>query len=312
MAVKKSLIWAHLALFTVGLIYGVNYVIAKGLMPQTIGPEAFVLIRVSGALILFWFVRVFVKEKIKKADFIRLFFCGMTGVAINQLFFFKGLSLTSPINSSIIMTINPILVMFIAAMILKNPLTKRKILGIVFGAIGSIALILMSSGDQNTFSSPKGDLFILINAVSYAVYLVIVKPLMSRYKPITVISWVFLFGFIIVLPFGISGALEVQWEALSSWQVFSVIYVVLATTFLAYLLNIYALSIVQPTVSSAYIYLQPIFATLAGLLLANQIGMNYSTDLSIEKFLFAILIFIGVYLVSFGNKPNSLKGKLKS
>lgn len=293
---------AHLALISVGIIYGANYVIAKSVMPDPIAPEPFILMRVAGALIMFWVIKYFIKEKVQKKDFLRLIFCGLTGVAINQLLFFKGLNLTSPINASIIMTINPILVMFFAAIVLRNPLTTKKIVGVILGAIGAILLIIMSSKGDESFSDPLGDLFILINAISYAFYLVLVKPLMSKYKPITVISWVFFFGLFMVFPFGIGGISEIDWAVFTPWQIFSVVYVIIATTFMAYLLNIYALSIVQPTVSSAYIYLQPIFVTLFGFLFATIIGTNYSADFNWEKVLCAILIFVGIYLVSFSSE----------
>ena len=302
MSDKPRQINAHLALLAVGLIYGANYVIAKSVMPDPIPPNAFILMRVLGAVSLFWLIRFFLPEKVEKKDFLRLILCGMTGVAINQLLFFQGLNLTSPINASVIMTSNPIIVMVFASIVLHNPISKRKFIGVVLGAVGSIALILLSASDDSQISSPLGDLFILINAISYAVYLVAVKPLMSKYKPLTVITWVFTFGLIMVTPFGIGPVQDIVWSGFDTWQIFSLIYVIVFTTFLAYLMNVYALSIVQPTVSSAYIYLQPLFATLAGFVLAGIIGINYSADFGWKKMLCTALVFAGIYLVSFGKK----------
>lgn len=305
MADRTRQLYAHLALGAVGLIYGVNYVVAKSIMPDPIPPTAFILIRVVGALILFYTIRLFIREKIERKDMLRLMICGITGVAVNQLMFFKGLSITSPINASVIMTSNPIIVMIIASFALHNPMSKRKFAGVFFGAIGAIALILLSGSDQSNMSSSLGDLFILINAISYAIYLVLVKPLMAKYKPITVITWVFTFGLIFVIPFGIKPLTEIDWSVFTKWQIFSVLYVVIATTFLAYLLNIYALSIVQPTISSAYIYLQPLFAILAGFVFAGILGMNYSADFDWKKIVCTGFIFLGIYLVSFNSRKKA-------
>jgi drug/metabolite transporter (DMT)-like permease len=293
---------AHIALFVVALIYGANYVIAKSVMPDPIQPRGFIVTRVLGAIVLFWIIRLWIKEKVAKKDLGRLMLCGLTGVATNQILFFEGLNLTSPVNASIIMTSNPILVMVLAAVILKNRITRRKLLGVLLGAIGAITLILVSSSDGNVHSSWLGDLFILINATSYGVYLVLVKPLMTKYKPITVICWVFLFGSIIVVPVGAKQFMEIGWSAFTPWQIFSVIFVVIATTFFAYLLNIYALKKVQPTVASSYIYLQPILAGLGTVIFATATSVNYAAGFGWIHAFCAILIFIGVFLVSRGTR----------
>lgn len=294
----KNLI-AHFALFAVALFYGANYYIAKSVMPEPIAPTAFIVLRVSGALVLFLSIFWFRREKIDKKDFGRFILCGLTGVAFNQLMFFKGLEITSLSNASIIMTINPILVLIMSSVILKQKPNGRKKIGILFGAIGAIALIVLSSkniGLNN--SSVRGDLYILINATSYAIYLVTVKPLMAKYKPLTVISIVFAIGFIFVLPFGINSAMEIPWQSFSEWQYFSVIYVVLITTFLAYLLNIYALSKVQPTVASSYIYLQPVMAILFAWIFSQILDKPFNQELTWYKTICALLIFIGIFLVS--------------
>jgi len=294
---------AHLALFIVALIYGANYYIAKSVMPHPIGATAFIFVRVSGALILFWAIYIFNREKIDKSDYWRFTVCGATGVAVNQLFFFKGLAITSLSNASIIMTINPIMVLIMSAFILKIKPNGRKKIGIVLGAMGAILLIIISNSSAiPSNSSILGDFFILINALSYAIYLVIVKPLMAKYKPLTVISIVFLIGFVFVFPFGIKPVLEIPWSEFSSWQYFSVGFVILATTFFAYLLNIFALSRVNPTQASSYIYLQPIMALFFAWLFSNLLNEPYNNEITPYKILCALLIFIGIYLVSFERK----------
>jgi drug/metabolite transporter (DMT)-like permease len=289
---------AHLALFIVSALYGANYLIAKGVMPAWIVPSAFVTLRVTGALVLFGLPALLLREKIKRKDYLRLAFCGLFGVAVNQMFFFEGLSRTSAMNSAILMTLNPILVLLLAVPILKEKLNVKSVSGIVLGAAGAIGVITMSNMYSPGYTSLKGDVFILINALSYALYLVLVKPLMQRYKPITVAAWVFCFGALYVLPYGGQSVLNTNFSVIPQNIWMSVLYVVLGTTFLAYLLNIYALVRVSPSVVSAYIYLQPVFALVSVILFSNQ-GTKAAEWYHL---VFGILIFAGVYLVSIRNK----------
>ncbi len=294
---------AHLALFTVALIYGANYVIAKGLMPDPIPPRAFILIRVSGALALFGLVRIRMREKVERKDFGRLILCGLTGVAVNQIMFFEGLNLTAPVNAAIIMTSNPILVMVLAGILLKNRITGKKMLGVLFGAMGAITLIYLSSSDGQD-SSWIGDTFVLINATSYAIYLVLVKPLMLKYKPITVITWVFIFGLMFVFPVGIGPFSTIEWSNVNTEGWWRIAFVVVATTFLAYLLNIFALKRVQPTVASSYIYLQPVIVTLVSWVLATA---GEASLFDPGRLGCTLLIFLGVWLVSSNSQKLSAK-----
>lgn len=293
---------AHTALFVVNLIYGANYLIAKGVMPDHVEPSGFVLLRVTGAVLLFWLVKSMIKEKVARKDMGRLVLCGLFGVCLNQLLFFEGLSLTSPINSAIIMTFNPIMVLILAALLIKERITLQKLIGIAIGTSGALLLILGSANSDKT-ADLTGDIFILVNAFSYAVYLVIVKPLMAKYKPVTVISYVFLFGsiFVYLSPFAIPDAMRVEWNEIPTDTWFSITYVVICTTFLAYLLNIYALKIVSPSVSSSYIYLQPVMAGFFAWLFSlfgNADNAAYLEAISLQKVLFTLMIFLGVFLVS--------------
>ncbi len=291
--------FAYIALFMVNTIYAANYLVAKGIMPNYVQPSGFIFFRVGGAVMLFSILRFFIKEKVEKKDFGRLILAGLFGVAINQLFFFNGLNLTSPINASIIMTSNPILVLIISHIVLREVLTKMKILGVIIGAIGAVLLLLSTKSGNSVHASVLGDLMVFINAMSYGVYLVIVKPLLSKYKPTTVIFWVFFFGFLFVLPFGFKQAIEVEWNALPVNVLRGVFYVIVFTTFLAYLLNIFALKIVSPSVSSTYIYLQPVLAGLFAFLYDHYFNNSsgFSQDITWFKLLCTIMIFTGVYLV---------------
>lgn len=289
---------AHLALWGVGLIYAYNYLVAKGLMPDKVGPSGFIALRVAGATPLFWLLYAFRWERVARADLGRLWLCGLTGVTVNQLLFFNGLAATSPVHASIIMTVNPVLVLLISAAMLGTAITTRKVMGIALGAAGAIALLLNGGGSLESHASWQGDLMVLLNATSYGVYLVVVKPLMAKYRPLTVISWVFLFGGLMAFPVGTSQAAAIEWSAFSTKDWLSVGFVVLFTTFLVYLLNIYALGKVQPTVVSIYIYLQPLLVGLMVWVAAWLGGDDYMADMGWLQAGCAVVIALGVWLVS--------------
>ena len=283
---------AHLAILAANLIYGINYTFAKDVMPDYVEPFGFIVLRVMGATPLFWLISFFgPREKIAKRDFIRLAACGLFGVALNQLMFFAGLNLTTPINAAIIMTTNPILVLIAAFLILKQSITKRKIFGIGMGIIGAVTLILFQGGMSLESGTGAGDLLIFLNSTSYGIYLVLVAPLMSKYRPITVIKWVFVFGAIMVIPFGYEQFSAIYWESFSTDIYLKTGFVVFFTTFLAYLFNIIGLKSLKPSTVSSYIYLQPFFAAAFAIML----GMD---QLDTVKIVAAVLIFTGVYLVS--------------
>jgi len=290
---------SHIALFIVNLLYGANYVIAKGVMPKYVGPNGFILMRVVGAVTLFWMILLFKLQKVAKKDLIRLAFCGLFGVGMNQLLFFNGLMRTSPLNSSIIMTTTPIIVFVLSIIILKEKSTQTKVLGITLGAIGSISLTYLSSG-ENGYASSLGDLFIFLNAISYSFYLVLVKPLMVKYSPLTVITWVFTFGLIYVLlwPFSTAEISAITWQSMPTNIPWRILFVVVGVTFLPYLLTVFAMKDVSPSVASSYIYFQPVLAGVF-IYISFLIGSDdYTADFSIWKILCAVLIFVGVYLVS--------------
>lgn len=291
MKVSTSNLLPHLAILGANLIYGVNYSIAKDVMPAYIQPFGFIFYRVLGALMLFAMIASFYKERIAKKDMLLLAVCGFFGVGLNQLSFFYGLNLTNPINAGIIMVSNPIMVLLASAFILKTRITYLKIVGLILGISGALIILLFKKGFSFGSDTIIGDSFILLNSASYAVYLVLVKPLMSKYKPITVVTWVFGFGFLFVMPFGFSEISEIDWSSFTPdiWWKFG--FVIVATTFLTYLFNIYGLQRLNPSVVSTYIYLQPLIAAFYSI----SLGKDSFTWI---KFIAAILIFSGVYLVS--------------
>ncbi len=296
---KKLL--AHLALLAVNLIYGSSHFIAKEVMPDYLQPNTFILFRVAGATILFWTLRYFIREKVDRKDLGRIALVGFFGVALNMLLFFQGLSITSPIDSAIIMVTSPVIVTLLSLVILKTKLTTNKIVGISMGLVGAILLISMSGG-KNTGSSIEGNLLIMANATSYSLYLVLVKPLLSKYKPITVITYMFSFAFFMVLPFGISGIQDFRFD-FPSVVLWSIVFIILFTTFCTYLFNVFAVKVLSPTISSSYIYLQPVFAMLIGFGISfYNTESNYAAAITWQKLLCTLLIFVGVYLTSRGKK----------
>lgn len=308
-------LWAHLALLTVNLIYGANYVLAKDIMPDYILPNGLILIRVAGATLLFWIVRLFIWEKVNRKDLILIAFCALFGVSLNQLFFFNGLNLTSPINSSIIMTSNPIMVVILAFFLLKERIQPLKITGVIVGTFGAVCLILLGNPHGSGTSSILGDIYIFINSLTYALYLVLVKPLMSKYKPITVITLVFTFGlgYIMLYPPVWTELRLVDFSAIPAFIYWEIAFVIVAVTFLAYLLNIFALKIVSPSIASSYIYLQPVFAGVFAWLFMSWLKADYVQDITLEKVFCSLLIALGVYLISVSSKKQKrLEQQIKS
>jgi drug/metabolite transporter (DMT)-like permease len=222
-----------------------------------------------------------------------------------MMLFLHGLSKTSPIDASIIMTATPVLVLILSFFILKERLTPSKIVGIIIGALGAVLLIWYGEKAIGT-SSSLGNLFIFLNACSYSLYLVLVKPLMKKYKAFTIISWVFLFGFIFMFPFGIGDLLATDFSAFTTHTYLTIIFVVLGTTFLTYLFNIYALTIVSPSVNGSYIYLQPVISfIMVGLYAYLFNHTEYAQDINMVKILSCALVIIGVYLIS--KQPKKMK-----
>lgn len=295
----------HVLLFLVNLIYGANYTIAKVVMSGGfIKPFAFIFIRVSLALILFFTVRqVWKREKVDRQDLPRLFLCGLFGVAINQLMFFKGLDFTYPINAALMMITTPILVMIASSFLLKEKIGPIKWIGALIGAAGCAIVITYGKSVELSAETVLGDLFVLINASSYAVYLVMVKPLMRKYHPITVISYVFFFGFFPVAIMGTGEFLQIDWASFTIQAWLGLAYVVIFTTFLAYMFNIIALKNVSASVVGGYIYLQPVLSALVAVLAGAD-------SLNPWKVAGGLVIFLGVYLVTTGGEHFAYKRKV--
>lgn len=289
---------AILAATGASTIYGVNHTVAKGLMPNHIQPFGFIFLRVTGAAILFWLISFWgPKEKIATSDWPRLVGCAVLGMCLNMLLFFKGLSLTTPINSAVILTISPILVLIMAALLINERITPKKVMGIILGFAGALSLIFFSK--EQTADAPNipfGNFLVIINALSYGLYLVLVKPLTAKYHSFTLMKWLFLIAVIINFPLTIGEFMQVEWTTLPKNAIFGMAFVVIGTTFLTYLLNVFALKELSAATISAFIYLQPFIA----IIYAISTGAD---QLSFIKIIAALLVFAGVFLVT--RKPRS-------
>jgi drug/metabolite transporter (DMT)-like permease len=276
----------------VSVIYGVTFTIAKDVMPEYIDAYGFILLRVSGAMLLFWISWLFMpKEKIALKDFPRIIAAAFFGVAFNMLTFFKGLSLTSPISASVIMVTTPMIVLALSAIIMKERMQKRMVIGIILGLIGTAFLILYGKSIGSATNASFGNILVLVNAISYGFYLITVKKLMDKYNAFTFVKWIYLFGFLMVLPFGWSQFEAVNWAIVPTHIYWKIAFVVVISTFITYLLNLLTMKELKPTTVAVFIYLQPFFATVFAIGLGKD-------DLSLVKIVSAILIFVGVYMVT--------------
>jgi drug/metabolite transporter (DMT)-like permease len=276
----------------VSIIYGVTFTIAKDVMPLYIDAYGFILLRAGGSMILFWLVWLFMpKEKIALNDFPRIIAAAFFGVAFNMLTFFKGLSLTSPISAAVIMVSTPMIVLTLSALIMNERMQTRMVFGIILGLIGTAFLILYGKSIGSATNAGLGNFLVLVNAISYGFYLIIVKKLMDKYNAFTFVKWIYLFGFIMVLPFGWSQFQTVEWTLVPMDICWKIGFVVVFSTFLTYLLNLLSMKELKPTTVAVFIYLQPLFATIFAISLGKD-------ELSLVKIGSAILIFVGVYLVT--------------
>ncbi len=298
---KRTLaIFAAIAATT---IYGVNHTIAKEVMPTYVQPFGFIIVRVLGAALLFWLISFFgPKEKIDKKDYLRMGLCAVLGMGFNMLVFFKGLSLSTPINSAVLITTTPIIVLVLSAIVIKEKIIGRKILGIGIGLMGALGLILFGAEiRQDAPNIPLGNFLILANSVFYGSYLIVAKTLITKYHPFTFMKWLFTLGILICLPFGYQEFTEIVWSELPLEALWRIAFVVVGTTFCTYLFNIFALTQLKASTLSAFVYVQP----LVGIMYAIGTGQD---QLTIIKIIAACLVLLGVYLASKKSKVKKQVG----
>ncbi|GAC1371266.1 MAG: DMT family transporter [Hymenobacter sp.] len=285
----------HAALLFVAFIYAANYSLSKDVMPRFMGPFGIVTLRVLGASLFFGLVKQLAapREKfIGRADNLRAIACGICGIGVNQLLFFSGLNLTSPISASLLQTIAPIVVVIASAILLSEKITLPRVLGIAVGAAGAGLLILSRNAQAAIYPhATLGNIFILLNATVFGLYLVLVQPLMRKYHAFTVLARIFLVGAVIAVPFGWREALHADYAHVPLYIWLEIGYMVVFLTIVAYLLNNWALKYASPALLGVYIYLQPVLAVLIAVGLGRDV-------LTWSKAGQAVLIFLGVWLVS--------------
>jgi len=289
---------AHAAVICTNIFFAVNFSMVKLISPSLIGPFALNLVRVFISVVLFWVVWLFGKTTagIAKKDWPRFIWCAITGVVINQLLFIKGLTLTATIHAALLMLVTPIVVTLFAFWILKERFTVYKALGLALGIGGATFLILQREAGHHASNYLLGDLLIIINAVSYSIYFILVKPLMERYSPLHVVRWIFTIGFFGILPVGWQQTMDVNWQAFE-WQHMAALFsVCVLGTFLAYYFNIYGIQKLGASITGMYIYTQPVFAVAVAIIFLSE-------EITWQKIVSALLIFAGVFLVNKKKKP---------
>ena len=293
---------AHAAVLSTNVFFSVNYILVKLISPKPVGPFAINLARVGISLILFWTVWAFgnTPVRIAKKDWGRFVLCAFTGIAANQMLFIKGLTLTSTIHAALLTLITPIVVTLAALWILKERFTIYKAAGLSLGIGGAVFLILQREGSVHATNYLLGDALIILNAISYSVYFILVKPLMERYSALHVIRWIFTIGFFMMLPFCWSQTMDIPWSALSWQQVAALLFIAVAGTFLAYYFNAYGIGKLGASVTGSYIYTQPVFVGAIAVLVLGE-------NITWQKIVAAIFIFAGVYLVNVKKRDSALE-----
>lgn len=283
---------AHLALLFTNIFFAINYSAVKQLINEgLVKPFALNLLRVGVSSILLWSLLFFSKEKARlhKKDLGRFALCALTGIAINQLLFIKGLSMTYSIHASLLMLTTPILITFFAAWVLKERINKIKVAGLLMGITGATVLIASRENSGNASQVLLGDVLIIINAVSYTIYFILVKPLMTEYRPMTVIRMIFAMGFFMILPFCWNEFREIPWQQYRVTSYGLLALIIIGGTFFAYLFNVYGIKILGAAKAGTYIYSQPVFAAAIAVIFMKE-------TLSLYKIIAAACIFTGVYL----------------
>ncbi|MDD3286729.1 MAG: DMT family transporter [Bacteroidales bacterium] len=298
----------HIAILTTNIIFGINIVIAKNVLSNgNIDALALTYFRILGATIAFWIASLFVKrEKLTVKDFVVLFFASLFGIVINQTSFIVGLKTTSPIDASLIITLTPIITMLISAAYLKEPITSKKIIGVLIGCSGAVILIFSSkylnvSGTRSWF----GNSLCFLSSLAYACYLVFFRDFIKTKHPVTLMKWMFLFSAILLLPIGIPKISAVDISSINTLIGVEILYVVLMATFLTYLLIPIGQKNLRPTTLTMYNYLQPIIAAVLAIFLGQDV-------FGLEKVLAAVLVFLGVYVVTKSKSRQQIEEESKA
>ena len=302
---KKSL--GHFCAFIAYTIFGFNIIICRDLSTLAlVSPMGLFCFRAIGAAVLFWLVSLFQpQEKVEKKDFLKIFVASMLGLFLTQISFLKASTMTTPFDTSILTPLTPIFTMFIAAVVLKEPITLKKAGGVALSFVGVIFLVLNTvrvDSNSDTETTPMGIVYMIGNCIFFALYLGAFRPLIEKYSVITFMKWMFLFSAVVAIPFDIKELVSLNVAALPAKYLLELGFLILFATFIAYFLIPVGQKVLRPTVISLYGYLQPIIATVMGI----ATGMDHLTW---QKVLAAILVFTGVILVNKSRGKSSFAHK---
>lgn len=290
----------HLCMALACIMWGLMAPIGKDAMTHGLNGIEMVTFRAVGGAICFWITSLFVeRETVSARDMVRFFFAAMLSIVFNQCCYTIGLSITSPVNASIMTTTMPIVTMILAALILREPVTDKKVGGIVCGAVGA-SLLITASASPSADGNLLGDMLCLAAQCSFALYLTLFKHLISRYSVFTCMKWMMTYAAIVILPFSFSDLSALSWSSvpLSSW--FEAGFVVLCGTFIAYICMMIGQKNLRPTVVSMYNYVQPIVACGVSVILGlGKFGLLQGVAI--------VLVFSGVYLVTQSKSRRDVK-----
>ena len=280
-------------------IYALNHTIAKDVMPNYVQGFGFIMIRLIGGTALFWAVSLFLpKQPIASMDFKHFIRAAFLGMAINMLAFFKGLEYSTPINSTVIITTTPIMVFLFSVILLKEKIARYRMIGVLLGFLGALSLILFNQhASSKAPNIALGNFLFVVNASAYGLYMIYVKPLSEKYNTIHLLKWLFLFGLVICSPLALPEFLQVDWQQIPLTILWRIGFVVLGTTFLTYLLMMYAIRQLRATTLSVFTYIQPII----GILFALAVGAD---RMNATKYIAIGFVLIGVYLVTKRESPS--------
>lgn len=287
----------HSSMLGANVMWGLMSPVAKFVMVGgAVTPLVVTDLRITGAMVLFWIASFFQKpERVAPKDLLKLLGASLLAIVFNQGCFIFGVGLTSPVDASIITTSMPLLAMVLAVIYLKEPITGKKVLGIAVGATGALLLILGSHQVSEAKAAGNhyiwGDLLVLLAQFSYALYFVLFKNFVNKYSLITIMKWMFTYAFICALPFSYNDLLHTEWKSLQNTEIGALVFIVVGSTFVSYVLIVIGQKNLRPTVAGMYNYVQPLVASIV----AVCWGMD---TFNFVKIISVALIFGGVYLVT--------------
>ena len=292
---EKNSFFGHIACFTAYLIFGLNIVVCKDLTSSgAISPLALFTLRSLGAGVLFWLISLFLpKERVESRDLPKIFVASVLGFFLTQISFLMAISRITPMDCSIVASLSPLYTMFIAAYVLKEPLSPQKIGGVVLSLCGVLYLILNSVTSTSAVvqTTPIGVLLMIANSLCFSLYLGIFKPTIAKYSVVTFMKWIFLFSTLLSLPFSAKEIVHTDFAALPLSYMAELAFLIICATFVTYFLIPVGQKRLRPTLVSMYSYVQPIVAIVVSI----YVGMD---TLSWQKVLAAVTVFTGVIIVS--------------